>query len=654
MILMGISPLCSLVSCIDNDPAKDAYYTFTGQTVTSYLTDESNDGEFSEFVEILDRADLLGLLKTYGEFTCFAPTNAAIKEYLEQHNYQSVKDMQDEQCDTLAWMHLVNGQAIYISDIDESSSRDNMNKRHLTFTCDSLQGSNGQIIWRVNGSPIIAHDDSVTNGVVHVVNSVINASSTMIQDEIMQDTTMSLFAQAFNLTHLADSMTQVKDSAYEKAIDKDLRIFDNSRMKAFGGRDVHWYYPEERLFKYTMFIEPDSVFHAKGIYTIDDLIAYAESIYDNTYKEDAGQHPDFTDRKNPLNRFVSYHILDRDLTYEEMTVSNRGSIDTYFQRDKQDVMEFYETMCPFTIMKISDAGTEKYINRKGLGEKAEVRGCRILRQAEAAAINSNYEKIAPPNGSFYYIDDILTYNTTTVNKVLNIRMRIDASTLSPDFANTGARNNDPRQMTQNKADFFMMRFAPGFTKNFFFGDQTFYAVHNRVGFFNSWEGDNVACLETFDIKFMLPHVPANQTYEIRLGYTVGAARTVVQVYFDDNMTGDMPCGIPVDLRKYGPEYGWQSDEELEDDEERIEANDKALRNNGYMKAYDSYWLGGSTNPRTQVQCLRRILTTKVIEPEHNYYIRLRQVLENQAEMSLDYIEIVPKSVYAGVEPEDRH
>ncbi len=652
---MGLCPLFTVVSCIDNDPVKDAYYTFTGQTVASYLTDGSNNGEFSDFVQILERAELMGLLKTYGEFTCFAPTNEAIQNYLKQHDLPNLDALQKEQCDTLAWMHLVNGQSIYISDIDESSSRDNMNKRHLTFTCDSTADSNGNIIWRVNGSPIIAHDDSVTNGVVHIVNTVINASSTMIQDEIMQDETMSLFAQAFNLTHLADSMTLVKDSAYEKAIEKDLRIFDNGRMKAFGGRDVHWYYPEERLFKYTLFIEPDSVFHAKGIYTIDDLIEYANKIYDETYKEDAGKHPDFTDRKNPLNRFISYHILDRDLTYENMTVSDYQSINTYFQTEKQDIMEFYETMCPFTIMKISDAGTEKYINRRGLGEKkVEVRGCRILRQAEAAAINKNYETIAPPNGAFYYIDDILTYNKTTIDKVLNIRIRIDATTLSPDFSNSGARNNDPRQMTNNKADFFMMRFAPGFTKNYVFGDQTFYAVHNRVGFFNSWEGDNNACLGAFDIKFKLPPVPAGQTYEVRLGYTAGDARTVVQIYFDDNLTGDMPCGIPVDLRKYGGEYGWQSDEELDNDDERIEANDKALRNNGCMKGYDSYLLGGSTNARTQAHILRRILTTKAFEPEHNYYIRLRQVLENQAEMSLDYIEIVPKSVYAGVEPEDKH
>jgi hypothetical protein len=133
----------------------------------------------------------------------------------------------------------------------------------------------------------------------------------------------------------------------------------------------------------------------------------------------------------------------------------------------------------------------------------------------------------------------------------------------------------------------------------------------------------------------------------------GTNRTVVQVYLDDNLTGDIPCGIPVDLRKYAFEYGWESDADLVT-EEAIEANDKALRNNGYMKSYDACSFPNGEFPRDAVQCMRRILTTKYLEDEHDYYIRLRQVLDNNAEMSLDYIEIVPKSVYNGSTAEDKH
>ena len=142
-----------------------------------------------------------------------------------------------------------------------------------------------------------------------------------------------------------------------------------------------------------------------------------------------------------------------------------------------------------------------------------------------------------------------------------------------------------------------------------------------------------------------------------MGYQAGSERTVVQIYFDDNLTGDIPCGIPVDLRKFGGAYGWEFDADLGNDEELIEANDKAMRNQGYMKGPGSYTHPhGETTMRnnTYMQCLRRILTTKYFEEGHNYYIRLRQVLDNNAEMSLDYIEIVPKSVYNGSKAEDRY
>ena len=40
------------------------------------------------------------------------------------------------------------------------------------------------------------------------------------------------------------------------------------------------------------------------------MIKFAKDVYDESYPDDAGLYDDdFTNRKNPLNRFVSYHIL---------------------------------------------------------------------------------------------------------------------------------------------------------------------------------------------------------------------------------------------------------------------------------------------------------------------------------------------------------
>jgi hypothetical protein len=131
--------------------------------------------------------------------------------------------------------------------------------------------------------------------------------------------------------------------------------------------------------------------------------------------------------------------LDRYAGYSDLTVSDQPyATKKNFQTNLQDVMEFYETMCPYTIMQVCDAAGDKWVNRRGLGALYKVRGSRILAPSE---IPNSTDAL---NGVYHYIDEILTYNKAkTIDQVLNIRMRIDATTLSPDFMNAGARNIDP-------------------------------------------------------------------------------------------------------------------------------------------------------------------------------------------------------------------
>jgi uncharacterized surface protein with fasciclin (FAS1) repeats len=635
----------TFTACSD-DPTGDAYYSFTGEMVSDYLQNRSE--QYSDFIEVLQRAQLWDLMATYGEYTCFAPTNEAMQTYLIGRGVASVGDLPEAECDTLAWTHIVKG-AYFTTDLSEGSlPSTNMNGRYLTLSCDTGTTNNGNIIYKINSTAeLIARDDSVENGVVHTINRVISASNIFLPEVMAGDSTITLFTAALEATGLSDSIVKYIDNNYTVAVDSTV-VVKGTHHRTFGGNDVYWKYPEQRKFLFTIFVEPDSIYHAAGINTLADLQAYAKSIYDVTYPKDAGKYDDdLTNRRNPLNRFVAYHIIDRYASYSDLTVTDQP-FDTkkYFRTDCQDIMEFYETLCPYTILQVCDAVGDKWVNRRGVGARFKVRGSRIYAPSE---ISGHTEAL---NGVYHYIDEILTYNQSkTIDQVLNIRMRIDATTLSPDFMNAGARNIDA---SGYDVSYLMTGFKPGFTKNFIFKGDTFFGVHNRF-WCNSYENDMCACLDNFDIKFRIPPVPAGQTYEVRLGYVCGEQRTVVQIYFDDNLTGDIPTGIPVDLRKFGNSYGWESDADLGNDEEAIEANDKALRNQGFMKGAAGFTFpDGSTLPRDQMQCLRRILVTQYLEDEHDYYIRLRQVLDNNAEMSLDYIELCPKSVYDGTVAEDRY
>ena len=79
-ICLSLMIALGFIGCVDSlNPA--TYYTFTDDTVASYL--EKNEDEFSSFIEVLKRAKVWGEMRTYGEYTCFAPTNEAFEIFLQ-------------------------------------------------------------------------------------------------------------------------------------------------------------------------------------------------------------------------------------------------------------------------------------------------------------------------------------------------------------------------------------------------------------------------------------------------------------------------------------------------------------------------------------------------------------------------------------------
>ena len=115
-----------------------------------------------------------------------------------------------------------------------------------------------------------------------------------------------------------------------------------------------------------------------------------------------------------------------------------------------------------------------------------------------------------------------------------------------------------------------------------------------------------------------------------------------------------PMGLPIDFRIWGPDpsIGWVSDTE---DTEENRAIDKAMHNRGIMKEMDSWNQGGSNNLRANNGKFRKILTTQRLDPNKEYWLRIKLVLDNpEAELPINYFEFCPKSVYAGLTAEDTH
>ena len=645
LLFCGVATV--FTSCVDNDDNVPMnYYSSTKLTAAQFL--EERPEQFSEFIALLKRTPYFSMLSTYGtyssagllKYTVFAPTNEGVANYLNRMGYNSIDDIPAATCDTLVRTHIIKKGAFFTTDVNEGALPElNMDDSYIVLSSDSDVNNNNRIIYYINkNSRIIERDDSVTNGVVHVLDNTISSSSLLLPDKIEEDSILSLFSQALKLTGMCDSLMKNMDESYFCGEDS-VNTGTMERCTSGSQQYTRTFWVGKRYFKYTAFVEPDSVYHRYGIYTIDDLKKYAKKIYDETYPEDAGLYDDNPrHRKNPLNRFVSYHLLNRIGQYNSWVVS--GTIrDRCLDTKLIDPEEYYETMCPGTIMRFAGPASGLYINRRGVGERKErgvfVRGVKVLSPSESGSVDQN-----AINGVYHYLDGILAYTPEVRDVVLNRRIRIDATVLSPDFMNCNGRGRYGEDI--------LTGFKNGYITDWVTSKETFVGVHSDVDYWHSYQANAVCVSGLFDVTFKLPPVPTG-TYEIRLGYTPGDERGVVQVYLENE-----PCGIPIDLRVYGgdPSIGAVADT---DDEEENMANDKAMHNRGYMKSTDVWHPGGGDDSMRTLSPLRRILATKNLSENKTYHLRFRQCLDdNTRYWSFDYIELCPKSVYGSPEGEDTH
>ena len=644
--LLAVALLMGIASCVDND-VKDGdgnFYSATKKTAAELLAEHPE--KYSMYIELLQRAkptltegdnvsNYYSMLGTYGKYTVFAPDNDAMKTYLAENGFESIQSIPEKTCDTIVRNHIVNKGAYFTTDYSDGTLPSmNMDDRYVVITSDSDINNNNALLLYVNKrSLIIQKDDSVTNGVVHTINRVMNASNNFLPDLMAEDSTISIFCQALQLTNMADSLTKYIDETYYVHSDS---VAQSKIIKRFGGKDMvaHWY--EKRYFKYTAFAEPNEVLAQHGINSLDDLIAHAKAVYDETFPNDAGLYDnDFTNRKNPLNRWVSYHLMNRLGNYSDW--APYGEILTQCCRaDVADAEDFWQTMLSEGMVRFCRAAGQLYANRKGLKQTATIKGVRVLTESG----KSNQQAL---NGRYFYLDDLMEYTTSVRDKVLNCRMRIDATTLSADFMNQGARGN------LGWEENYLFAYKRGYIEGWKISPESFVGVHCDNVWWSSYLGNAVAVKGQYDVQIKLPNPPPG-LYEIRLAYVAGEERGVVQVYFNNE-----PCGIPVDLRKGVWEFVVPDQERLKNDEEYNVSIDKTLRNLGYMLGPDSYGKPGAISFRIDApEHLRRILTTQQFVEGKENWLRFRQVLDGDAEWSFDYIELCPKSVYASPQGENRH
>lgn len=625
----------TLSSCVEELQTEN-FYTFTGETITDYVENRESLSMFKELLGRTSEPNMLSLLDAYGQYTCFAPHNDAVRAYLEERGLTEVSQLRIGECDTIARNHIIN-VAYPTTDMPEDVlSQPNMNDRYVQISIDS-----GNIYVDINAA-IVVRDEEVENGVVHILDKVLQQSNAMFVDLLKQDSRISLFYKALLLTGFDKQLMGYMDKEFEKLVRPDgLAGFNDRRTEDNKNLICPVKYPMNRRLGYTGFIESNEAFAKIGIDTtsIDGLINYAKEIYEASFSEDIGAYKedDYTNPKHPLYRFIAYHFLDRQIYTDKMTTY------FHFQEQSYDAVDFYETMCKGTVVKVSRGGKtggQTRLNRRygqSHGQSFSIQGVPVQ--------NMKYDGL---NGVYYLIDEPLVYSNEVIKKVLTDRMRLDAATLMPELAtNNIFRNGNGDTDTPSRGHSYQIpnTMDYSYVKNLkVYQESIVYYQAPVIGFW-CWYADEIIAKGSYDFAIKLPPVPTG-TYEIRYGYVPMGHRGVVQVYLEYDGKS-YPCGIPIDLTEDGssPKIGWVSDKDKTEDE--LLKLDKAMHNRGYLKGPLTQTEGSSKSniARDMSNHLRRIVATENLNNGTDYYIRFRSVDETAKEFMFDYLELCPKEVY---------
>ena len=260
MALTALIASGSLTSCSD-EPDSEYFYAFTGEMMSDYL---KNRAQYSEFAAIVDKAELMPLLSTYGKYTCFLPDNDAVDKYLQERGLKSVDELTKEDCDTIARTHLVNNIYSTFEMTQDRLPNANLLGRYIAtsqgFDADSnavvyLEGLTHILFEKTYADGSTVHqNDSVENGIVQPIDMVIEKSNSTVTDILRDNPRISLFYKAFEATGLKDYLSEkVADETW------DPKKYPKYYYKSHVRNEVGWV-PDTKKYGFTAFVEPDSIY----------------------------------------------------------------------------------------------------------------------------------------------------------------------------------------------------------------------------------------------------------------------------------------------------------------------------------------------------------------------------------------------------------
>ena len=711
-LILSLSALVFIICSCTEDIDTSARYVFKENTVASYL---EKHPEYSQYLELSKHVPVSGrskssvyqLLTARGNYTCFAPTNEAINKYLQglveegliaEPSWDAFTDSRK-----LDSIRKVVVQNTVIDGGDMESQRYTVvlitslgsGKENAEFPLPNIYDhkltvsmSKNDTIFLDKDCPIdpINCDIPAINGVVHQLHKVIapkdESCARYIQNILdEQREGYLMFAKALQVCGLLDTLSAVRDEAYESLYQAEGEALDMQNYMDKGGYDMtniagdpHAYAPEHRKYGFTLFCETDEFWQSQGIDPkASDAVEKLQEwiVSHNMYLSDGGYqvNTDYTSPKNMLYQWVVYHILPMRIPANKLVYhcNENGYFYGTVNKYTIPVFEWYPVFGGGRLLKIYESAESNgiYLNsfperNNGITEDGHEGYC--APEKRGVLIETNSEKAVVTdivNACIYPIASPLAYTDAVREDLGKERIRFDLFALFPEAITNGIRRADsPLGKWQHVFVSLYNRYQY-FDNMKIMNEETHFIHYN--GYRANWanySGDEDKAFGHFDIMFRLPPVPVRNTYEFRYKLLATAARGIVQVYFGSDPNNLPVAGIPIDMTKnveafFGEGATWADLSDNGKDDDAIIDIDHKLRNHGLMKATKHEH--DSQVARDKNNCSRHIIVRQTLDPGETYYVRFKSVQPDltRPELYLDYFEYCPKEIFDSPEkPED--
>lgn len=176
--------------------------TTSDVNITGYF--ENNAARFSEFQKILEKSGTASFLGAYGTYTIFAPTNDAIKAYLQTLGKASIDDIDGAALKDLVRFHTI------LDTVSTAYFKDGKLQQLTMFGQYLLTGAantGGTTRYTINRQAnVIQANIRTGNGIIHVLDKVLIPASKTLAQMIESDPSYSIFTEALKATKFYDSL----------------------------------------------------------------------------------------------------------------------------------------------------------------------------------------------------------------------------------------------------------------------------------------------------------------------------------------------------------------------------------------------------------------------------------------------------------------